>query len=241
MPSLIRHCLRQIQETNPSCRFVCLGRQDVPVVAGVSSLSVQHRSDLARIHALSVHGGVWMDASCMCPLPVETWVDFNAHKLQGFRVPWDNGNQIENWALASPANFPLTVRWAAEYRYAVRVGFDRYKQLRRGHIPEKTWLLMPYLTMHGAWCFVYPQHGNGDDMIILPSIDGRGPYRYLADNGWSSMAAVWNMKQYCGRSYFIKLRGGERVALQRWQWFTTVVAAAIPLFILAVGLWIRNK
>ena len=41
--------------------------------------SVQHRSDLARIHVLSTH---WMDASCMCPLPVETWVDFNVDQLQ---------------------------------------------------------------------------------------------------------------------------------------------------------------
>ena len=46
--------LQQIRETNPACQFVC--RRNVPVVHGVSALSVQHRSDLARIHVLSTHG-----------------------------------------------------------------------------------------------------------------------------------------------------------------------------------------
>ena len=182
-----------------------------------------------------------MDASCMCPLPVETWVDFNAHKLQRFQVSWDNRKQIENWALASPANFPLIMRWAAEYQYAVCVGFDRYKQLRRGDIPEKTWLWMPYLTKHGAWCVERIKHGNDNDGIMRPSDQGHGPYRYLADNGWSSIAAVWNLKRYCGRSYFIKLRGGERDALQRLQWLQLLMAdavAAIPLLVLAAAVWV---
>ena len=147
-----------------------------------------------------------MDASCMCPLPVETWVDFNVDQLQGFQVPWDDEKQIENWAMASPANFPLTMRWAAEFTYAIRCGFDRYKQLMRGVIPHKTWVQMPYLTMHGAWCVARMKHGNDTDVTMRPSDKGQGPYRYLADNRWSQTAAVRNLKQYCGKLYFIKLR-----------------------------------
>jgi hypothetical protein len=241
MPSLIQHCLQQIQKANPACQFVCLGRQHVPVVHGVSALSVQHRSDLARIHVLSTHGGVWMDASCMCPLPVETWVDFNVDQLQGFQVPWDDEKQIENWAMASPANFPLTMRWAAECQYAVRCGFDRYKQLMRGVIPGKTWVLMPYLTMHGAWCVARMKHGNDTDVTMRPSIKGQGPLRYLADNRWSTIAAVWNLKQYCGRLYFIKLRRVERIALQCLQWLQWFMPAAFcGVVIMAAVLCIRE-
>jgi hypothetical protein len=234
MPSLIQHCLQQIQKTNPACQFVCLSRQHVPVVHGVSALSVQHRSDLARIHVLSTHGGVWMDASCMCPLPVETWVDFNVDQLQGFQVPWDDEKQIENWAMASPANFPLTMRWAAEFTYAIRCGFDRYKQLMRGVIPHKTWVQMPYLTMHGAWCVARMRHGNDADVTMRPSDKGQGPYRYLADNRWSQTAAVRNLKQYCGKLYFIKLRGGERTAFERLQWLQWFCGVAIMAVIMAV-------
>ena len=100
-------------------------------------------------------------------------------------MPWDDEEQIENWAMASPANFPLTMCWAAEYQYAVRCGFDMYKQLVRGVIPEKTWVLMPYLTMHGAWCVACMKHGNDTDVTMRPSDRGQG----------STIAAVWNLKQ----------------------------------------------
>lgn len=236
-PEIVNFCLWQIRETNPSCQFVCLGRHDVPEIDGVSSLSPQHRSDVVRIHTLSIHGGVWMDASCMDCLPVETWVDFSAHKVQGFYMG-DDVKQIENWAFASPANFPLTLRWAAELLYAVRIGFGNYKQLRRRYIPQSTLLWMPYLTMHGAWC-VARYNGNDADVTLRSSVTGRGPYRYLAENGWSSKAAVRNLELYRRRLYFIKLRGDERDAMihqgPRWEWvlFATVgfmlVIAAMSL------------
>ena len=71
-----------------------LGRE-----SGGKANTVTQRADRARIEAVVLTGGVWLDASCLCVAPVEAWVSEDPRAVYGIMV--GNGGDWENWAFAA--------------------------------------------------------------------------------------------------------------------------------------------
>ena len=67
---IVEQSLSRLHKVNPDCRLARLTRADIPRRDGLSDLRLSHISDWVRLWYLTKHGGVWMDASCVCAGPV---------------------------------------------------------------------------------------------------------------------------------------------------------------------------
>ena len=219
---MVSACIKRMRLVHPEWEVIVLNsiEESCP---GLERLSVQHRSDWARICALAEHGGVWLDATCVCVKPVTEWVDMQSTTVQGFTAPFDPTNQcLENWALAAPPKHPLVLAWKAEFRRAIGLGFDRYKEEMRdvlgAHIIYNQ---MPYLTQHA--CYVAVKDAFPPARTI-PAVDG--PFRFhrrfwklKKSKGWRALSPVdditalvlmlaWKMPD--DTPALVKMRGPER-------------------------------
>ena len=206
---LAEACIARMREANPKYQVVVLGDSDVVPTPGLENLRVQHISDWVRLCSLLEHGGIWLDATCICVTGVDAWVDHTDPRLQGFSAPWDK-TVMENSALACRPGCPAVRKWRAEFQRAVTMGFNVYKhtvcaRIRRqitGHFqfwPHSRSL--PYLTMHAAFCVVQPgipgmyimRHGTCDPGSKSPC----GPLRTGFGWQWSLLQETEPSKNRC--------------------------------------------
>ena len=175
---VVEQCISNMKNMNPSLKVHVLSEKDLVPTKGIETLIVQHKSDWARLCALEKHGGVWLDATCVCTRGVEAWVDMQSDLLQGFTAPWDD-DVFENWAFATPPSTVLMKEWKKEFKKAINVGFGDYKR----QLP--TWVhwtplyrQCPYLTQHMSLHIVL---NNQKDMTkTTKSCDG--PLKHLCLN-----------------------------------------------------------
>lgn len=106
---------------NPEWDFRFLRREDLdeyldleaPIWDTVSEMSPNHLSDLARINLLQQYGGVWVDATCLCMVPLDDWIHEHARSgFFAFSKPRPD-RLISSWFLASEKNCPLTARYCS--------------------------------------------------------------------------------------------------------------------------------
>jgi hypothetical protein len=136
--------------------------------------SVQAKADWIRLQVLERHGGVWMDASLM--LHSKTTFEALYERacrdrvdLCGFQIDYLMTTAqypiLENWCLIAPAHSPFLQDWICEYDFALKVGFDVYKQQRIQQIDAQHLFISKrdtYLTQHLCAQFLFqtkqPQH-----------------------------------------------------------------------------------
>jgi hypothetical protein len=80
-PYVVRKCYESWVERNPGWQVRFIDEHQLTNVGSmdytageVRSLSRQHASDLLRLDLLTNHGGVWVDATCFCMLPLDEWL-----------------------------------------------------------------------------------------------------------------------------------------------------------------------
>lgn len=175
---------------------------------GFDDLSIQAKTDWIRLTLLAEHGGVWLDASCICTKPIQEWIDMNSDELVGFAFPFDD-TIIESWALACRPNHSLVLLWKEELRKAIKMGFEEYKEL----FPWKNsaiynWL--PYLTIHA--CYAQVSHDSGMVANIKSQINSDAPFDYLnCNDGDIDKAVSMLLKEpYEPHPPMIKLTGKVR-------------------------------
>lgn len=195
-PSLVRFCLRIMKKHNPDWTVRVLGPEDEENVPGAQDdmpLSPQHRSDWVRVCYIARHGGVWLDASCICTEPLEaSWIDVNSSALHGFETPSNNGI-MENWAFAAPAGHPVMLLWKEELARARLAGFAAYCSAAPQEITQKIGeRMLPYLTAHVALAQARRRtHAAATTVVLTQSSTGpRGPYEYLAAVNWAPVPAI---------------------------------------------------
>ena len=183
IPVIVKVCVQRIRALHPEWEVQVLSEPTEHI--DLPALSVQHRSDWTRMCVMQ-HGGVWLDATCVCIQPVHAWVDFDADKVQGFSAPWSD-DTLENWAFAAPANSALMARWKNIFAAAIRQGFPTFKDNVPDYIRQhNVYNHMPYLTMHA--CYLMAVHEVGEVALTTPSCNG--PFKYLCDTHWNSRRAV---------------------------------------------------
>ncbi len=104
------------------------GRIDVGQGTGLVH-AVDPVADVIRINLLAKYGGVWIDATCYCCVPLDDWLEAaTASGFFAFSKPNKN-RHIDNWFMASHKGCYLTER-AAE---ASNDYWLRNRHLRRHH------------------------------------------------------------------------------------------------------------
>ena len=208
-PELVAVLLLRTYRMHPEWDVEVLNEITEPI-AGLSELSVQHRSDWVRMCEMQP-GGVWLDATCVCSKPVDSWVDMHADAVQGFSAPFAT-DALENWAFAAPRSSPLMRRWKAVFRSAIEQGFDAFKANAPSFVrAHAIFDHLPYLTMHA--CYLIAARETGEVAHLTPSCSG--PFAYLCDANWDTWRAVHALATapMPHPPPLLKLRGAETHAL----------------------------
>lgn len=108
-PMLVKQCFASWQQLNPGWKVVLLDESNLGDFVDIESIlqvnkdliSNQARSDIARINLLKRHGGVWVDATCVCRRPLDSWL---GHYIESgffaFHEP-DRSKPLSSWFLAA--------------------------------------------------------------------------------------------------------------------------------------------
>jgi mannosyltransferase OCH1-like enzyme len=81
-PDIVKRCIASWRDRNPEWNVRVLDNSMVSPVTRDErfrfehwpGLTLQHFSDLVRLKLLSMHGGVWADASMYCSTPLDDWL-----------------------------------------------------------------------------------------------------------------------------------------------------------------------
>ena len=116
-PPIVKSCLASWQSFNPGWVVRPISLDDVRVLIDLPDLSgksitAASFSDLVRISLLYQFGGVWVDATVLCRLPLDDWIfPLLSEGFFAFSRPCE-GRELSSWFLASdrPAH-PLVSTW----------------------------------------------------------------------------------------------------------------------------------
>ena len=116
-PFIVRSCIDSWIKQNPNWEVIildseCLNqyvRLNLPEKK-VTSLSLNHLSDLLRLALLSKYGGVWADATTFCMKPLDDWI--NDCSTSGFFAFYKPGRDriMSNWFMVSEKGNPIVLK-----------------------------------------------------------------------------------------------------------------------------------
>jgi len=115
-PEIVKYCAASWSRLNPGWEVQVLDmgaadricdRKEFP-----ESLRVPHYSDLLRVKLMKTHGGIWVDATCLCMKPLDQWIDaiFCQAEFFAFTYPGKD-RMISSWFLASTKGNPIVSGW----------------------------------------------------------------------------------------------------------------------------------
>lgn len=120
-PPIVRACYQSWVDLNPGWQVIFLNENsfhsyiDVKhIFASGNNMQVQARSDVIRLHLLARYGGVWVDATCLCRKPLDSWLGEAASSgFFAFSYP-SKIKLMDNWFMASHRDCYLTQRLCQE-------------------------------------------------------------------------------------------------------------------------------
>ena len=204
-PPLVQKCLESWKRHHPAWNVVELDQAslgtslNLPAIIDIGRPDVtpQALSDIVRINLLAEHGGVWVDATCFCCRPLDTWIDdCMGAGFFAFEYPGPD-RLLASWFLASESGCHLTLKYRdavnaywADHRFAVEQTAEKSKAARhlRRVLSRKVFLtrlwfsplvskglgLRPYFWFHYLLAEVIRK-----DRLSRTVWDGR--HRYSAD------------------------------------------------------------
>ena len=110
-PTLIKDCKDSWVINNPEWDVKTLDSNSFKEYSDLSfdsnklkNLSIAHKSDLIRLELLDKYGGVWVDASLFCLIPLDNWIFNNLNSGLFFFECGSKCALITNWFIASKPN-----------------------------------------------------------------------------------------------------------------------------------------
>jgi len=121
LPDVCRLCLKSWEKFNPSWNIIKLDQKNIysylstELLSGIfTKKSRQVQSDLIRANLLSIHGGVWTDATNFCKKPLDNWLPGNLVNNY-FIIRYDNTCRIGNWFIACSKDNKLMSKFTEKY------------------------------------------------------------------------------------------------------------------------------
>lgn len=107
-PLLVKKCWETWKKHNPDWNLVFLCEANLsqyidldPSAEHLSKLGMVQKSDLVRLQLLYKHGGIWVDSTCFCTKPLNSWIDsYFDSGFFAFRNP-GRDRLLSNWFLAA--------------------------------------------------------------------------------------------------------------------------------------------
>ena len=120
-PEVVRKCVQSWEERNPGWDVRCLDASTVLKYVDLSpyidltrqTVTAASLSDILRVLLLHEYGGVWVDATAFCNVPLDDWLPIAAHtgffafSFRGLEHP------LGTWFLAAEPGNLLLAKWAA--------------------------------------------------------------------------------------------------------------------------------
>ncbi len=115
-PPLVKQCYASWKALNPDWKIVFLDEtnfreyvDDLEIILGDNKgAQIQARSDIIRISLLAKYGGVWIDATCFCRAPLDSWLpEYARSGFFAFYKP-HTGKLMDNCFMASSQGCYLT-------------------------------------------------------------------------------------------------------------------------------------
>jgi hypothetical protein len=158
-PELVKVCRQSWLDRNPSWTLNCLSRdtieeylqEDFRREVFALHLPPQKLANLIRLHLISHHGGVWVDADCYCARPLDDWLpSLMEGGFFAFRFAADawlqdtrdrpfarlfNRSQdriLSNWFLAGRAGNPVSGPFLEKHLALLKSGEFGTRRRRRG-------------------------------------------------------------------------------------------------------------
>ncbi len=116
MPEIVNMCYQSWCQMNKDFDVILLDKNNLKKYLELDqriernkNLSIQALSDIIRINLLSLHGGIWVDATCYCMRPINSWIDkYLENGFFAFASPGPD-RMISSWFLASVTNNLITI------------------------------------------------------------------------------------------------------------------------------------
>ena len=209
-PYIVQRCIRQLEQLHPEFEIHLLDQHNVydfadrvPVREEVwNKMSLPHRSDLLRTQLLIKYGGIWLDPTVFCLLPLNDWLPpCVANGLFLFHRPGKD-RITSNWFIAAEKNNELLQQlYDALVAYWNNNDFKNFGKTPAGRLEywckriinnrslllSQLWLsplftkvfrLFPYMIYH--YMFYYLIRTDAGCRAIyenMPKVSADGPHR----------------------------------------------------------------
>lgn len=233
-PAFIQACFANWRRFAPDHELRVLDRGSIAqwlpsLRADFDALPAYRQADWLRIHLLTRHGGIWMDASTLMSRDL-AWLHEararHAAEYVGFYIDRYSTRPelpiVENWFMASVPAGGFVTALAAAFDRALDDGAESV--LQRLHAESRhaqvvqalTEDFQRYLLMHVAAADLLDREPQAWRLAVLRAEDG--PFAWLAGVGWRKRHLYARLALTpcpTGLPALIKLRGGDRTVAER--------------------------
>jgi hypothetical protein len=193
LPEFIKQCKQTMVRMNPDWVIKQYSHEDILKMKGYPAFctrtyqlpysqkdAIKYACDWLRLYVLFHEGGVYMDMSCVCLAPLESFLDMNSSNIQGFNMSFiPNFYCMENWFICSPPRHEFIKKWMKETEEAHRIPYGaelKYTEENYQYDGSKLQKFLPYLVQALAWKklnIVFPEVKH---TMIMGCTDKNGPY-----------------------------------------------------------------
>jgi hypothetical protein len=110
-PQICQMCLKSWKFYNPNYNIIELDKHSIYDYLDYNLLDniwtknqIQTQSDLIRVNLLKNHGGIWVDATCWCNKPLDTWLHKYFNNFFVFKHKDILNIKFSSWFMASTQN-----------------------------------------------------------------------------------------------------------------------------------------
>jgi mannosyltransferase OCH1-like enzyme len=126
-PEIVQRCRRSWEERNPGWEVVALDAVSAAAWSPASEdvawrdMRRNHQANFLRLDLLAAHGGVWVDATTFCGVPLDAWLPaLTGTGFFAFARPGKD-RLLSTWFLAAAPGNPLLLAWRAHCRRYARM------------------------------------------------------------------------------------------------------------------------
>lgn len=235
-PDIVQACMASWKRHHPSWKLEVISRRnldswmDVRAITGrpAEDFTPVVLSDLLRMHVLAREGGIWVDATLYCCVPVESWLEpYMSSGFFAFRNPGPD-RPLSSWFIACRPENVLMALWrdnGHRYWHHRRYrgnrwfsGLHRWLSRKWSHDPMaaqhwfRWWIryglaMHPYFWAHYLFLRLLEENPTARRLWALtPEYDAAAPHLFQPGRGLMSAASTGMLAEIeNGRSPVYKL------------------------------------